>query len=184
MFGPILRGTRCTLRPPTTDDIPRYLAWFSDMEVTRYLGRRAVPSLQEEEEWFKRTAEDKNSVVWIIEDEGKAVGGIGIHAIDWLNAHAITGIVIGEKEYWRRGIATEAMALRTRYAFHELNLHKLKSRAFMENEASQRALQKAGYRRSGVEREEMYREGAWHDMWVCEVLREEWEREHRAEAND
>jgi len=54
----------------------------------------------------------------------------------WRNGNGESGIVIGEKSVWRRGVATEAMALRTRYCFHELNLHKIRTRAYMENEAS------------------------------------------------
>ena len=46
---------------------------------------------------------------------------------------------------WRKGIASEAMTLRTAFCFRELNLHKIRTRVYMENEASKRALMKAGY---------------------------------------
>ena len=72
------------------------------------------------------------------------------------------------------------MALRTEYAFRQLNLHKLSSGAFMENEPSKRALQKAGYREVGVAREGFWRDGAWHDHWECEILRSDWEKQHQA----
>jgi RimJ/RimL family protein N-acetyltransferase len=68
------------------------------------------------------------------------------------------------------------MALRTAFCFRELNLHKIRTRAFMENEGSKRALQKAGYRESGIQREEMFRDGRFRDIWMGEVLREDWER--------
>jgi RimJ/RimL family protein N-acetyltransferase len=35
---------------------------------------------------------------------------------------------------------------------------------------------KAGYREVGIEREHFFREGRWHDHWVGEVLRADWER--------
>lgn len=181
MFGPLIPGKIVTLRPPVPEDAPHWLEWIADMEVTRYILRRNVPALHEEEEWFKRTAEDKNSVYWSLEAEGTHIGGTGIHAIDWINGHAITGTVIGEKRFWRRGVASEAMALRTRFAFRELRLHKLNSGAFVENQGSRRALTKSGYREVGVHREEFWREGRWHDLWVCEVLRADWEREQGGE---
>jgi len=68
------------------------------------------------------------------------------------------------------------MALRTAFCYRELNLHKIRTRAFMENEASKRALQKAGYRQSGTQHEEMYRDGRWHDIWMGEVMRADWEK--------
>ena len=103
-------------------------------------------------------------------------GTTGVHGIDFRHGTGESGIVIGDKSMWRKGIASEAMAMRTRFAFRELNLHKIRSRTFMENTASWRALEKAGYRQSGVLREEFYRGGRWHDVWCGEVLRDDWER--------
>jgi RimJ/RimL family protein N-acetyltransferase len=38
---------------------------------------------------------------------------------------------------------------------------------------------KAGYAQSGVQREEAFRDGRYHDIWCGEVLREDWERAQR-----
>ena len=49
MYGPVLVGTKVTLRPPDDSDAARFVEWFGDLEVTRYLLRRvAVGQLQEE----------------------------------------------------------------------------------------------------------------------------------------
>lgn len=179
MFGPVIRGEKITLRPPQDAEASRFIEWFADQEVTRYLARTTPPSLAEEDEFLKRVGESKNDVWWVIEAEGKAIGATGIHRIDWINANAITGTVIGDKACWGKGYGSEAMALRTRYAFEQLNLHKLKSGAFMDNEPSKRALRKAGYREVGVFREDFWRDGKWHDHWESEVLRADWERERK-----
>ena len=146
------------------------------MEVTRYLGRRMAVALYYEVDMLKKLGESDHDVWWVIEAEGEAIGATGIHQIDWLNAHGTTGIVIGEKKHWGKGYATEVMRLRTRYAFRELNLHKLMSEVFVANEASRRALEKNGYRTIGTSREHFFTLGAWHDIWLGEVLREDWER--------
>jgi len=179
-LGPVLRGSKCTLRPPRKEELSIYQRWFEDPEVIRFLPGIGPFSDSQEEEWFKRVSENPNEVAWAIEVDGRVVGTTGIHGIDWRNGHGETGIAIGDKSMWRKGIATEAMALRTAFCFRELNLHKIRCRAYMENEASKRALQKAGYRQSGIQREEMYREGGWHDIWTGEVLREDWEKSQRA----
>src|SRR4051794_6203728 len=129
-----------------------------------------------EEEWFKRSGDDPNAITWAIEADGRVVGITGIHAIDHRHGSGESGITIGDKTMWRKGVASEAMALRTRFAFRELNLHKIRSRTFIDNEGSRRALEKAGYRQAGVLREEFYRDGRWHDVWMGEVLRDDWER--------
>ena len=92
----------------------------------------------------------------------------------WPNAHGTTGILIGAKDRWGKGIASEAMRLRTRYAFRELNLHKLMTEVFVANAASKRALEKSGYRTVGIRKEHFFTGGTWHDIWLGEVTREEW----------
>lgn len=178
MYGPVLKGQQVTLRPPDETDAARFVEWFADQEVTRYLATAFPPHIDQEKEWMKKVGEAKDVVFWMIEAGGKAIGSTGIHQIDWINSRAITGIMIGDKTCWRKGYASEAMALRTEYAFRQLNLHKLNSGAFLENEPSQRALMKCGYRQIGVQREQIWRDGKWHDHWLAEVLRSDWEKQH------
>ena len=176
MFGPVLRGEKCTLRPPRKDELSIYQRWFEDVDVLRFTPGIGPLSDAKEEEWFDRVGEDPNAVQWVIEVDGKPVGFTGIGGINWRHSNGETGIAIGDKSLWGKGIASEAMKLRTAFCFRELNLHKIRTRAFMENEASKRALQKAGYRETGIQREEMYREGRFRDIWMGEVLRDDWER--------
>jgi RimJ/RimL family protein N-acetyltransferase len=177
LFGPVLRGEKCTLRPPRKEELSIYQRWFEDPEVIYFTPGIGPLSDAKEEEWFDRVGEDPNAVQWVIEVAGKPVGFTGIGGINWRHSNGETGLVIGEKSLWRKGIASEAMKLRTAFCFRELNLHKIRTRAFMENEASKRALQKAGYRESGIQREEMFRDGRFRDIWMGEVLRDDWERD-------
>jgi RimJ/RimL family protein N-acetyltransferase len=175
VLGPILRGHLVTLVPTPKEMIELWPRWTADRTVTLYLLSPFVPSRRSEDEWYTHVCEDRNTVHWAIEVEEKIVGSASINDINWQSGHGTTGIAIGEKSYWHRGVATEAMALRTRFAFEELNLHKLKTEVFMENEASRRALVKAGYRQVGLRRQERYADGRWHDLWLGELLREDWE---------
>jgi ribosomal-protein-alanine N-acetyltransferase len=177
MYGPVLKGQKVTLRPPDEGDAQRFIDWFADQEVTRFLGTTFPLPLEQEKETLKKLGESKNDVFWVIEAEGKGIGAIGIHRIDWISSNGITGIVIGDKACWRKGYASEAMALRTAYAFRQLNLHKLSTFTFFENEGSRRALMKSGYRQIGVQREQLWRDGTWHDTWMAELLRSDWEKQ-------
>lgn len=178
MFGPVLKGGRVTLRPADDSDPPRFLPWVADVEVTRYLGRRTGMALYQEVDFFKRVGESKNDILWIVEFEGRTVGATGIHGISWQNMHGTTGILIGDKSAWGKGVASEAMSLRTRYAFRELNLRKLITEVFVDNAASRRALEKSGYRTVGFHKEHFFTGGKWHDVWIGEVLRSDWEKSH------
>jgi RimJ/RimL family protein N-acetyltransferase len=180
MFGPLLRGEKVTLRPARENDAEDFVRWFADMEVTRFLSRRMAITLQQEQEFLKKLGESKDDVWWVLEADGKAIGATGIHRIDWIDANATTGIMIGEKDHWRKGYATEAMQLRTRYAFRELNLHKLLTEVDTDNEASKKALERNGYKAVGIRREQTFREGKWKDRWLGEVLRDDWEKTNKA----
>lgn len=175
MHGPLLTGDPVTLRPPDEEDAARFVPWFADLRVTRYLGRRAAVALYQEEDFLLRMGTSATDVFWMIEAAGRPIGATGIHAIDWINAHATTGTVIGDVESWGKGYASAAMRIRTAYAFRQLNLHSLGTVAFADNAASRRALEKAGYRGIGVERERFFREGRWHDLWHAQILRADWE---------
>ncbi|MDB5058931.1 MAG: hypothetical protein JWO59_2403 [Chloroflexi bacterium] len=48
------------------------------------------------------------------------------------------------------------------------------------NEASKRAALRVGYRECGRLRRHLFREGTWWDVWLGEVLRDEWEAMQRA----
>lgn len=174
MFGPTLAGSLVTLTQPRPDCIPDYLRWFADAEVTRYMLVRFPPSEAMEHEWLDRIARSQNDVMWAVEVAGKHVGSVGLHDIDWRNRHCNSGTIIGEKQYWRRGVAGEAMALRTAFAFQELGLEKIKSSAALANQGSIRGLMKAGYQQVGIHRREWYVDGEWLDVWIGEVLREDW----------
>lgn len=180
MFGPIVRGVKVVMRPPKLEDLPAFVAWAADEEVNRYFSDRFPPSLEQQEADLEKLAKDEHWIIWsldfIVDGPPVLVGWVGLYHLDWINRRAETFIAIGEKSYWRKGIATEAMQLRTTYAFRELGLNKLKSSVFAGNEGSLRALLKAGYREVGVHRKEMWRGGQWNDRIEFEILQEDWER--------
>lgn len=162
------------------DDVPHLVRWLADFETTRMLGYlQQASSEPQEEDWLKKVAADERSVFWMIEIDGKPIGTSVIRSIDWKNQHGESGTLIGERDYWGKGIGIEQAELRTAYAFRELNLQKLKSAAFADNIASVRMQRHVGYREVGIQRREIFAGGQWHDAALSEILREDWEaRQH------
>jgi RimJ/RimL family protein N-acetyltransferase len=176
MYGPVIQGKLVRLRPPRPDDADVMVAWFEDLEATHFLKLRNPPSLQAENEWLERTAADPNSVVWVVEFEGRTVGTTAIRDIDWMNGSGRTGTLIGDKAVWGKGLGREVMQVRTQYAFTQLPLRKLKSSYYDGNVASGRAQAAAGYREVGRYRGDRWVDGEWRDHILTEVLREDWEK--------
>jgi ribosomal-protein-alanine N-acetyltransferase len=176
VYGPVIQGSCFTLRPPRPEEAPVMIAWFEDLEVTARLQRRFPPSLEEEQEWLKKTAADPNCVFWVIEHEGRPIGVTAIEGIDWVNGRGKTGTLIGDKTSWGKGIGREVMQLRADFAFQELPLRKLQSSYLEGNEASWGAQAAAGYREVGRYRGQFFREGRWLDEILTELHRTDWEQ--------
>lgn len=176
MFGPNLDGNTVRLAPVAPTMLPAFCEWLADPLVTRYLGFPLIfpPSAEMEAEWLQKIARSSNDIVWAVFAGDDLIGTTGIHAIDWGSRAAITGNLIGAREHWGKGYGSEAVALRTRYAFETLGLESLTTYVFAENVGSRRALEKSGYRHCGTYRRRAWRHGRWHDFWLGEVLRDEW----------
>jgi RimJ/RimL family protein N-acetyltransferase len=124
-------------------------------------------------------AKDPNEIYWIIESGQRPIGWTAIHRIDWRQGSGITGTVIGETAELHKGMGSEAMRLRTRYALTNLPLRKLKANYVDGNVASARALESVGYRTVGRYRQEWYVDGRWEDVVLTEILKAEWEHDER-----
>jgi RimJ/RimL family protein N-acetyltransferase len=176
MYGPIIQGSQFRLRPPRSEDAAPMADWFADQEVTARLLMRMGVSHESEQAWLRGAEEAPDTILWVIEHEGRVVGTTGIMHIDWANQHGTTGTLIGDKRVWGRGIAGELMRLRADYAFTQHPFGKLKSGYLEGNEASRRAQLAAGYREIGRLHREHFRDGRWIDHILTELLREDWER--------
>lgn len=142
----MISGKRVRLRAIERGDIPTFLKWLNDLEVQRYLGRTPFPlSFAEEERWFERHLNDEKSRIFAIETEkGVHIGNIGLHEIDYKDGKATLGIMIGEKGYWDQGYGTAAICTLLRFAFQELNLHRVSLEVFEFNSHGD-PVRKAGY---------------------------------------
>lgn len=178
MLGPILNGQIVTLAPIKPEHLEHYVEWFADPQVTRFLGQDTAVTLQQEHDWLEGVARSEREVLWGIFVEGRHIGGTAVSRINWRHRHGMTGTMIGDRTWWGRGIATEAMTLRTDYAFGELGLEKLITQVVEDNVASRRALEKVGYTTAGIYRRHEFRENHWRDVWIGELLREAWQTRH------
>jgi len=174
MLGPTLHGELISLEAATPEDLPLFCGWLADVEVNRYLSMQNVPSAKQEEEWYEATAASHHDVHWAVRAEGRTVGVSSLNGIDWTNRHARSGMFLGDRSVWGRGYASEAVRLRTAYAFNELNLERLESESIAQNIGMHRALEKSGYQKIGRRRHMFYRGGQWLDMYIFELLRDEW----------
>lgn len=174
MYGPVIEGKKCKLRPHTQKDAHVFVQMLADPMVTKYLVRQEPLSITRELEWIEARATDRTTLGWTIEVDGKCVGTVGIDAIDWRNGHGTVGIFIGQPELWGKGITTEVAQLVVHYVFTQTPLRKLKSGYLEPNVASAKAQARIGLREVGRWQGEYFRDGQWADHVLTELTREEW----------
>jgi RimJ/RimL family protein N-acetyltransferase len=150
------------------------LTWFNDPEITATIKLNLGVSRRQEELFFERMGTDGSTGFhWAIHDEAERhIGFIGLHEINWRNRWATGGLVLGERAAWGRGYATDAVRVRTKFAFGELNLHRIEGHTM--NPAMKRVYEKCGYRHEGVARRKFWRDGRWHDAELFGILEEDW----------
>lgn len=106
--------------------------------------------------------------------DGAAVGSIGLvigHDIERKSAEI--GYWIG-REFWGRGIVTEAIRATTSYAFSSLGMHRVFAVPFVRNPASSRVLEKAGYMREGLMRRSALKDGEVEDQYLYAAYDDRW----------
>jgi RimJ/RimL family protein N-acetyltransferase len=76
------------------------------------------------------------------------------------------------------------MELALNFAFRELNLYRVQLTVFSYNERALKLYEKMGFKREGVFRDFIQRDGRRHDMILFGLLRREWaERLSNLEIN-
>jgi len=135
--------------------------------VVRFLARRSSPVLKDEFEWFDKVRTDKDSMIWGIwvcaSDGRQLIGTTGLNSIEYGPTgmkQATSGVLIFDKNFWGKGIASAIHKARTWFAFTELGLTRIKSAVIQGNDASRKALEKSGYTFVYVERNTCFTDGA------------------------
>ncbi len=183
MTTPLLQGTLVRLSAANADKDAETLArWSNDSEYGRLLDtdpatpRSLAKTKEDIQKWMEN--DDRTSFGFMIRTlaDDKLIGFVGLSGISWTNGNCWVGIGIGERDYWGKGYGTDAMRAVLRFAFQELNLHRVSLNVFAYNARAQRSYEKAGFRIEGRTRELMLREDVRHDVIEMGILREEWER--------
>lgn len=172
----LLRGETVRLAPLAKADAPTIAPWYEDAEFMRLLDADpAFPKTVEEvEEMIAEMRKNKAHVFALRRLADDVLMGMGgLDEISWSNGVAFAVVGLG-RPYWNQGYGTEAMAMILRYAFDELNLHKVQLTVFGYNPRALAVYRKVGFREEGVMREFLHRDGARHDLIMMGILAREW----------
>jgi aminoglycoside 6'-N-acetyltransferase len=73
-----------------------------------------------------------------------------------------------------KGHAREGVRLLVHYLFSGYPTERRAAFTDVENESAQRLMENLGFQREGVFRKSLFRDGAWHDIALYSILRDEY----------
>ena len=168
----ILETPRLILRHQVIEDLDDLWALYCDPEITRYIpdAPRSREEAKEELEWHMHGHPRFPELgLWatIHKETGKFIGRCGLlpWEIDGQNEVEVAYTIA--REFWGRGLATEAAQSIMKYGFEKLNLIRLICLIDQENIASQKVAEKIGMR---FEKEGQDEVGPF---WVYSILKKE-----------
>lgn len=170
-------GLCVVLRPATLDDLPHVVQGFSSFDVHRYTNGISAPTLDDERDWFERTRKDKETWSWVItayhqnrNETDTPIGVTALHHVSAYHGSCNSGIVIWDKSWWGKGVASLAHLGRTLWAADELQRSTITSQVVTPNEASLKALLKVGYTVTGRYARNRFRDGRFCDTYCLSWL--------------
>jgi len=174
-----ISGKTLYLRALTRKDIPVWFDWFNASTVTDHMNKGAFPNTESLQENFFNDLSRSNTDIQLaiaVKENDALVGVVGIHKIDWIHRHGDISIVVGEKEYWGKGIASEAISLIVKHAFLKLNLYKLTAGMWSSNASSKRCFEKNGFVLEGTLKEQFWYKDSYVDEYRLGLLRRTWQK--------
>jgi len=161
------------------DAVDMFNNWASDNEVTRYLAWPTHSDVEVSKNILKMWIDEYKSQEtynWaiVIKETGSVVGSIALLNVDNNLENCEIGYCIG-REYWNKGIITEAFSPLIKLAFEEVGFERITGRHHVENVASGRVMEKCGLKYEGTLRKiHRINTGALVDCKYYSILKEEY----------
>lgn len=172
------------IRPLTSDDVVSnyYEKWMYDPEVTKYNSHGLFPQTLKERDSFAECLDsNKNSIHWAIceingtlYDKNFHIGNVSLQRINLIYQSSELAIVIGEKEYWGKGIGYLACKAVLDHGFKRLNLNRIWTGTAENNIGMNKICEKLGMEIESVFKAAMFLNGKFVNINQYVIFQEDW----------
>lgn len=198
----LLRSSRTILRPIVLKDAEDVFQFRGDYEVVKYNSGVVFESLDQAKELILSMLEDydqKKSVRWGITVPSASSsssstqesdttptaliplslpirGMVGFNYWHRGDHRASVGLEL-HRDYWGQGLMTEALTEVIQFGFDKMQLNRIEADVSVYHEKSLALLKRLFFVIEGVEREQYYENGTYHDLVKLSLLKKDWEQE-------
>jgi UDP-4-amino-4,6-dideoxy-N-acetyl-beta-L-altrosamine N-acetyltransferase len=169
----IFRTTDVRLRPLAAGDLDLVRGWRNSDRVRMNMYTTHVIAADEHRAWFARLQNNPAAEAFLFELKGEPIGFLSFTDIDRDHDRAFWAFYLGDENAPRgSGSVMECLALD--HAFLTLGLHKLACEVIAFNAAVIKLHKRFGFVEEGVFRDDILREGQYHDVHRLALMRDDW----------
>ena len=172
-----MKNDRIYLRALEPDDYLISIQWRKDDAIWSQLcGAKYYVSENYEKKWVEEAIWDNTKIRLAIclKENDLYIGNVYITDINQITRSGNSHILIGNKDCWGKGYASEAYRLLLDYAFKERGMHRIVAHVLEDNCASIALHKKCGYTQEGVFRKAVFKNGTWQNQIVFSILEDEY----------
>jgi ribosomal-protein-alanine N-acetyltransferase len=172
----LLTGEHLVLRPLHVGDAERMFTYASDPDVTRFLPWEPATDIENvrpflEDQVGRRERRESLGLAILLRDTSEMIGSTDLMDLKRTRGEAELGYLLA-RDYWGRGLMTEAARLTLEHGFGPLRLIRVRAYADAANQGSRRVLEKVGMHVVGTEIRNVHGEDRPYVQY--EIRRADW----------
>ncbi len=152
--------------------IDKVFEWRSNFEVSKFLFTDIPNNIDLHRQWYRQIIQDPCYKYWVIIYNNSPIGIVNLAAIDSKNLRVSAGYYIGELQY--RSLGALPLPYLYNYVFKVMNYHKIYGEVIESNKNVLLIHQMHGYRKVGIYKDHVFKDGKFHDVVLVELLSETW----------
>lgn len=174
----MIPGKKVILRAIEESDLEQLKNFRNQPYIRKMCREYRLLNMENQRRWFHSLIEDKNTIMFAIETRStkKLIGACGLTYIDWKNRKAESSIYGGSKNWQEDPLIVDALETLMKYAFYEVNLHKLYAEVFAFNRLTAKLLENCNFTKTGVMKTNHFEDGKFWDSYIYSILRDEYDK--------
>ena len=170
----MLKGELTGLRAVEAADLEQLLEWRNQPEYRLFFREYRELNRESQKRWFetKVLGDEHTRMFSIIQlSSGELIGACGLCYIDWINRCADFSIYIGKDGlYIDDQYAVDAGRDMAKYAFEELNLHRLWTEIYEIDEKKKALFKTLHFTHEATHKQTHWTQGKWVDSWYYRLI--------------
>ena len=173
-----IRGKNVILKTLTKEDVisSNWYGWFNDEQLCKTLQKHYFPNTVEiQMDFLERNISNSTTKIQLgicRINGGNILGIVSLNDIDYINSKAEISALIGETEGRSINLFIESCQLIFNHAFNSLNLNRIYGGSISKQLVTLMT-RSLGCKEEGVARQEIFKDGEYHDCYLYGILKED-----------